>query len=251
MSSHFTYEIDERKLRNRLKDLEVPFDTEAWHSFESYTATQVRNNSSQGLKDMQITLNRNVIVPVVFGALIVFFSFLLFNFINIKKPAENASQATPEIVIPSAEVKTDLNPVIPVGASENVPVGNSNNTDGIKETEPTLKEVKVTPVNNPLPSTTKEPTTKPVQPPAQQLANKPSIPANSQPVNQGAPAQTLSANPVAAAPATTVAAAQVAATTGAKKKQKRRNVEIVDTDSSGSARPAVGGEEREGADRPN
>lgn len=84
MSSHFNYEIDERNVRNQLKDLEMPFKEEAWYSYEAYAKQFQSTHKSQLLPNFNFALNRNVVLPVVFGAIIVLFSFLLFNFINIK-----------------------------------------------------------------------------------------------------------------------------------------------------------------------
>ena len=84
MSSHFNYEIDERNVRNQLKALEMPFKEEAWYSYEAYAKQFQSTHKSQLLPNFNFALNRNVVLPVVFGAIIVLFSFLLFNFINIK-----------------------------------------------------------------------------------------------------------------------------------------------------------------------
>jgi cytoskeletal protein RodZ len=84
MSSHFNYEIDERNVRNQLKALEMPFKEEAWYSYEAYAKQVQSTHKSQLLPNFNFALNRNVVLPVVFGAIIVLFSFLLFNFINIK-----------------------------------------------------------------------------------------------------------------------------------------------------------------------
>ena len=84
MSSHFNYEVDERNVRNQLKALEMPFKEEAWYSYEAYAKQFQSTHKSQLLPNFNFALNRNVVLPVVFGAIIVLFSFLLFNFINIK-----------------------------------------------------------------------------------------------------------------------------------------------------------------------
>lgn len=84
MSSHFNYEIEERNMRNQLKALEMPFKEEAWYSYEAYAKQFQSTHKSQLLPNFNFALNRTVVLPVVFGAIIVLFSFLLFNFINIK-----------------------------------------------------------------------------------------------------------------------------------------------------------------------
>lgn len=84
MSSHFNYEIEERNMRNQLKALEMPFKEEAWYSYEAYAKQFQSTHKTQLLPNFNFALNRTVVLPVVFGAIIVLFSFLLFNFINIK-----------------------------------------------------------------------------------------------------------------------------------------------------------------------
>jgi cytoskeletal protein RodZ len=117
MSSHFNYEIDERNVRNQLKALEMPFKEEAWYSYEAYAKQFQSTHKSQLLPNFNFALNRNVVLPVVFGAIIVLFSFLLFNFINIKntktekkevvetKPAVTSISVEKKAPAPKKEIK--------------------------------------------------------------------------------------------------------------------------------------------------
>jgi len=117
MSSHFNYEIDERNVRNQLKALEMPFKEEAWYSYEAYAKQVQSTHKSQLLPNFNFALNRNVVLPVVFGAIIVLFSFLLFNFINIKntktekkevvetKPAVTSISVEKKAPAPKKEIK--------------------------------------------------------------------------------------------------------------------------------------------------
>jgi H+/gluconate symporter-like permease len=84
MSSHFNYEIEERNMRNQLKALEMPFKEDAWYSYEAYAKQFQSTHKTQLLPNFNFAINRTVVLPIVFGAIIVLFSFLLFNFINIK-----------------------------------------------------------------------------------------------------------------------------------------------------------------------
>lgn len=84
MSSHFNYEIEERNMRNQLKELELTYKEEAWLNYEEYAKQFQSVNKAQLLPNFNFALNRTVILPVVFGGIIILFSFLLFNFINIK-----------------------------------------------------------------------------------------------------------------------------------------------------------------------
>src|SRR5437868_12028792 len=89
MSNHFTYEIDERNLRLQLKNLEVPFKEESWQKFDSFLRTSALSFNNDQARGFQFTLNRNIVLPVAFGLVILLFSLLLFNFINIKDPEKS------------------------------------------------------------------------------------------------------------------------------------------------------------------
>ncbi len=136
MSSHFNYEIDERNMRNQLKAMEMPVKDEAWHSYEAYSKQFQQNNKTQLLPNFNFALNRTVVLPVVFGAIIVLFSFLLFNFINIKNtktekkevveikptvtsiPVENKAPASKK-EIKVIEVKKEIAPATASTATSN------------------------------------------------------------------------------------------------------------------------------------
>ena len=98
MSSHFNYEIDERNMRNQLKELEVSFTEEAWYRYEAYAKQFHSTQKTQLLPNFNFALNRTVVLPVVFGGIIVLFSFLLFNFIN---KHDTITDITNVILIPS------------------------------------------------------------------------------------------------------------------------------------------------------
>lgn len=106
MSSHYSYDIDERNLRIKLKANEQPFSEDLWLKFEAYQqANQKQQSIDEVVKKLSFTINRNVILPIVFGAIIISFSLLLFNFINIK------SKPKPPVVITNTqkpEVKKEL-----------------------------------------------------------------------------------------------------------------------------------------------
>ncbi len=102
MSSHFNYEIDERSLRVRLKDMSIPPEEEAWVQFENYSES-CKHTGKTGRSRFQLNVNRNVILPVVFGVVIISFSLLLFNFVSIKNKKTNDS----EIKTASLEIKKE------------------------------------------------------------------------------------------------------------------------------------------------
>ncbi len=125
MSSQFTYEIDERKLRMQLKDLEYPLAENAWTKFESYAAARVIRRNPGTLGTLRLSLNRNVVLPVVFGVVVVSFSIMLFNFISLKprekhveqkaEKFDNVAKASPvEAATPGKTQSHSLNTPAPV-----------------------------------------------------------------------------------------------------------------------------------------
>jgi hypothetical protein len=120
MSTIFSYEIDERNLRVQLKNLEIPLKEEAWQKFEIYKQTNTQIEQTPFLQNLQFRLNRNVVMPAIFGSIILLFSLLLYNFVSIKKdkeqqetvasvPAlETASESEPEAVTTAPEVQATL-----------------------------------------------------------------------------------------------------------------------------------------------
>lgn len=101
MSNHFTYEIDERNLRMQLGDHLVPHKEDAWHRFESFSDSQQQTRRDNRMKGISITLNRNVVLPVVFGVIVILFSFLLVNFISIKNPKSAGDSKTEASLAPA------------------------------------------------------------------------------------------------------------------------------------------------------
>ncbi len=120
MSTIFSYEIDERNLRVQLKNLEIPLKEEAWQKFEIFKQTNTQIEQTPFLQNLQFRLNRNVVMPAIFGSIILLFSLLLYNFVSIKKdkeqqetvasvPAlETASEPEPEAVTTAPEVQATL-----------------------------------------------------------------------------------------------------------------------------------------------
>lgn len=100
MSNHFTYEIDERNLRIQLKEFVLPVSEDAWQKFETFSDSMVSQQRENRYK-FNLNLNRNVVLPSVFGVIIILFSFLLVNFVSIKNPVKESAHkaeaaATPE-----------------------------------------------------------------------------------------------------------------------------------------------------------
>lgn len=242
MSNHFTYEIDERKLRVKLKDLETTPTEAAWQKFEAYYTSQNNQSGGDFLKNVRIPLNRNVILPVIFGGIIILFSFLLFNFIDIKNPVkENVQKQEPEaqttpvqarqtqektttetkkIDVPATELKQKAAPAIAV-REEPKPEAGVTPTFVVKTAPETAK---VAIQNN-------------------TVAQKQVV---QQAINVAASviSPSLSTKTITPAPAVTKA--------DSAKKQKRRAVpEMVDVDRSPDTRPSLNTDDRETDIRPN
>jgi len=104
MSHPFTYEIDERNLRIQLRSAEIPLKEEAWKKFESYCETQKTPDAKSKFKGFELSVNRNIMLPAVFGLIIIVFSFLLFNFISINNNRVEKTTNTVEVTVPKLEV---------------------------------------------------------------------------------------------------------------------------------------------------
>lgn len=234
MSSHYTYEIDERKLRVKLKDIELANSDEAWRNFESYSQQQSKPQQGSSFQNLELPLNRNVIVPVIFGAIILLFSFLLFNFISIKKSPDTGSQnqaSAPVVIPPSIQQST-----LPEPAPVNMPVESQNkalkvNQPGLKQEEPRGGETETDKQANSTATVA--------------AAAKPAV--NTQSVSNPAPTNTAVTATVQASPSPTA----IAKTEPATKKKKAKRAEIVENDSTPEARPAVINDERDTGERPN
>src|SRR5205809_1060857 len=92
MNNTFIYAIDERNLRIQLRSLESPSTNEAWSKFEQVADANPFRTSKRPFQGIHITLNRNVVLPAVFGIIICLFSLLLLNFVSIKNPSVQNSQ---------------------------------------------------------------------------------------------------------------------------------------------------------------
>ncbi len=83
MSSHFNYEIDEDRIRIQLKEHQVFFNEEAWNNYEKYVE-KFRVRELETSKKIKFGISRNVILPIIFFGIIVFFTFILYKFLSIK-----------------------------------------------------------------------------------------------------------------------------------------------------------------------
>lgn len=93
MSSHFNYEIDEKSLRQKLLNYNSALDNDAWQRFETHRNQKPRSSSIESaFKNIQFSINKSVVLPLVFGTVIIAFSYLLYNFISINTTKKKAEQ---------------------------------------------------------------------------------------------------------------------------------------------------------------
>ncbi len=104
MSSHFNYEIDERNLRAKLKGMDFPVKENLWVQFDMYCDSCKSNYKTSSMPRFQLNINRNVVLPIVFGGVIILFSLLLFNFVSIKNKATDKSETKLVLQEPKKDV---------------------------------------------------------------------------------------------------------------------------------------------------
>lgn len=229
MSSHFTYEIDERKLRVKLKDFEMPYDEEAWKVFEAAEGTSSRGLVSSRISNIRVPLNRQVIVPAAFGILIIVFSFLLFNFIDIKKPAAAPTQdpQTEQIVIPEPEKQTVTAATVQPTLSQTPLPANSSASETVSKTTLATQ----TPTISTLPKN------KTLAKPVSALSSAGSSTLSAATIQNVRPESTLGISTGTNQPG--------------KKNRKQRVVDEADSDSSRESRANMTNDERDTGERPN
>ncbi len=221
MSNHFTYEIDERNIRMQLKGYTIDAKEEDWQRFSGRLSDT--SQSSQGTKlasKFTVTLNRNIVLPAVFGIIILVFTLLLVNFISIKNPAKpNTQSLSEEKNTPSPEqlVKT------PTTQKEELPE--------IKSNEPLMVATEpVPPSDAVIQNAVSESKDKNNAAPEQQkadIANHPTAETSTLAVGESNP----------------VAETNPAELT--KKKRKKRILETVNAETSPELRPTLVSEDRE------
>lgn len=228
MSNHFTYEINERNLKMKLKELELPLDEEAVQQFEERFHAQSGQAMQRNFKQFAIPLGSNLTLPLVFGGLVLLFSLLLYNFISIKNPAgKTATEPLPAPVVPAAQIQpAQATPHLPyTPAAQNVPA------EAIKEKETGIKTEKVVQPEPPAPP---------------KIAISTPVQTNSSNGIPAASPSTTTTVPSADKPASPTPSSQPVV----KKKQRRESPDVMETNNTES-RPAVTEIDRETPSRPN
>jgi hypothetical protein len=124
MNNTFIYAIDERNLRIQLRSIESTSNNEAWSKFEQVADANPFRTAKRPFQGINITLNRNFVLPAVFGIVICLFSLLLLNFVSIKNPAVKDSQKAelttviPEPIVMNIEKSMGATPAQQVKTEE-------------------------------------------------------------------------------------------------------------------------------------
>lgn len=86
MSNPFNYELDERRIKLMLQNVDLEYNEEAWLEFEQTALSQIKKNPiSIPTPSVKIGINRRMMMPVLFILLIGGLSAILFSFVDFKK----------------------------------------------------------------------------------------------------------------------------------------------------------------------
>ena len=66
MSSQFSYELDERKIRILMQNAEINYNEALWNKFDELAATQSKSNQkiSNYFPKINFGISRSIIVPI-------------------------------------------------------------------------------------------------------------------------------------------------------------------------------------------
>jgi hypothetical protein len=121
MSNHFTYEIDERNLKQKLKNFELEYKPDAWLKFQSQGLSQIKVKEPNAFIKAKMNFNKNLVLGLIFLLIIISISSVLFKIINIKNPInkniispkpKEISKKQNKIISPEIKSKIELKHVI-------------------------------------------------------------------------------------------------------------------------------------------
>ena len=121
MSNHFTYEIDERNLKQKLKNFELEYKPDAWLKFQNQGLSQIKVKEPNAFIKAKVHFNKNLVLGLIFLLIIISISSVLFKIINIKNPInkniispkpKEISKKQNKIISPEIKSKIELKPVI-------------------------------------------------------------------------------------------------------------------------------------------
>jgi len=121
MSNHFTYEIDERNLKQKLKNFELEYKPEAWLKFQNQGLSQIKVKETNAFIKAKVHFNKNLVLGLIFLLIIISISSVLFKIIKIKNPINKniispkpteISKKQNKIISPEIKSKIELKPLI-------------------------------------------------------------------------------------------------------------------------------------------
>ena len=121
MSNHFTYEIDERNLKQKLKNFELEYKPDAWLKFQSQGLSQIKVKEPNAFIKGKMHFNKNLVLGLIFLLIIISISSVLFKIIKIKNPINKniispkpieISKKQNKIISPEIKSKIELKPLI-------------------------------------------------------------------------------------------------------------------------------------------
>ena len=121
MSNHFTYEIDERNLKQKLKNFELEYKPEAWLKFQNQGLSQIKVKEPNAFIKAKVHFNKNLVLGLIFLLIIISITSVLFKIINIKNPInkniispkpKEISKKQYKIISPEIKSKIELKHVI-------------------------------------------------------------------------------------------------------------------------------------------
>ena len=121
MSNHFTYEIDERNLKQKLKNFELEYKPDAWLKFQSQGLSQIKVKEPNAFIKGKVRFNKNLVLGLIFLLIIISISSVLFKIIKIKNPINKniispkpieISKKQNKIISPEIKSKIELKPLI-------------------------------------------------------------------------------------------------------------------------------------------
>ncbi len=121
MSNHFTYEIDERNLKQKLKNFELEYKPDAWLKFQNQGLSQIKVKEPNAFIKAKVHFNKNLVLGLIFLLIIISISSVLFKIIKIKNPINKniispkpieISKKQNKIISPEIKSKIELKPLI-------------------------------------------------------------------------------------------------------------------------------------------
>lgn len=86
MSSQFSYELDERQIRILMQDAELDYNAALWDKFDELASSQSKSSTiSNYIPNINFSISRSIIVPILFIVFIGGLSAMLFSFVDFKK----------------------------------------------------------------------------------------------------------------------------------------------------------------------